>query len=103
MLRDRTEEEEQVVSKKKMTDREERQKRDVLAARREGARLAGAVLEEWPTTRRMATLNEVLVLAGQLHYAAVVIRPGRYFVERGLLQFAGLHLDGAEQAGGGGA
>jgi len=42
----------------------------------------------------------VLVLAGKLHHAAFVIRPGRYFVRR-LLQLTGLHLNGAERAGGG--
>ena len=59
-------------------------------------------LAEWPPHRKQATVREVLVLAGKLHHAAFVIRPGRYFVHR-LLQLAGLHLNGMERAGGGDA
>ena len=59
-------------------------------------------LEEWPEGRKTATVREVLVLAGKLHHAAYVVRPGRYFVRR-LLQLNKLHLSGDERAGGGGA
>ena len=60
------------------------------------------MLQKWPSARMHATVKEVLVLAGKLHHAAFVIRPGRYFVRR-LLQLAGLHLNGVERAGGGDA
>ena len=60
-----------------------------------------ARLAEWPAGRQTATVKEVLVLAGKLHHASFVIRPGRYFVRR-LLQLSNLHLDGGERAGGGG-
>ena len=55
---------------------------------------------EWTAERQSATVREVLVLAGKLHSASFVIRPGRYFVRR-LLQLSNLHLSGAERAGGG--
>ena len=44
--------------------------------------------EEWPAGRCTVTVPEVFVLAGKLHHAAYVIRPGRYFVQR-LLQGKG--------------
>ena len=47
------------------------------------------LLEEWPAGRSTATVREVLVLAGKLHHAAYVIRPGRYFVQQ-LLQLSKL-------------
>ena len=40
------------------------------------------LLEEWSAWRSTATVRELLVLAGKLHHAAYVIRPGRYFVRR---------------------
>ena len=58
-----------------------------------------ARLAEWPAGRQTATVREVLVLAGKLHHASFVIRPGRYFGRR-FLQLSNLHLDGAERAGG---
>ena len=60
-----------------------------------------AQVAKWPVGRETATVKEVLVLAGKLHHASFVIRPGRYFVRR-LLQLSNLHLNGAERAGGGG-
>ena len=56
----------------------------------------------WPPGRREATVREVLSLAGKLHHAAYVVRPGRYFVHR-LLRLANLHLTGEELRGGGDA
>ena len=44
-----------------------------------------ARLEEWWATRETTTVREVPVLAGKLHRAAFVVRPGRCFVRR-LLQ-----------------
>ena len=41
-------------------------------------------------------------MAGKLHHAAYVVRPGRYFVHR-LLRLANLHLTGEESRGGGDA
>ena len=60
-----------------------------------------ARVAEWPPERETATVKEVLVLAGKLHHASFVIRPGRYFVRR-LLQLSNLHLSGAERARRGG-
>ena len=59
-----------------------------------------ARVAEWTAERQSATVRGVLVLAGKLHHASFVIRPGRYFVRR-LLQLSNLHLSGAERAGGG--
>ena len=59
-----------------------------------------ARVAEWTAERQSATVREVLVLAGKLHRASFVIRPGRYVVRR-LLQLFYLHLNGAERAGGG--
>ena len=56
------------------------------------------VLEEGPTGKSTAIVREVLVLAGKLHHAAYVIRPGRYFVRR-LLQLSKLHLNGQARKG----
>lgn len=52
----------------------------------------------WPWSRMTATAKEILVLAGKLYPAALVVRPGRYFV-RPLLQPCGLHLNGDEFRG----
>ena len=37
-----------------------------------------ARVAEWPPEREMATVKQVLVLAGKLHHASFVIRPGWY-------------------------
>ena len=39
-------------------------------------------LANWLPERREATDREVLSLAGKLHHAAYVVRPGRCFVHR---------------------
>ena len=57
-----------------------------------------SMLEGWPYDRKVATVGEVLSLAGKLHHAAFVIRPSRYYVRR-LLQLTNLHLSGSEAAG----
>ena len=59
-----------------------------------------ARVAKWTAERQSATVREVLVLAGKLHHASFVIRPGRYFVRR-LLRLSNLHLSGTERAGGG--
>ena len=53
------------------------------------------MLQEWSEERSNAAVREVLVIAGKLHHAAYVTRPGRYFVRR-LLQLSKLHLNGQE-------
>ena len=111
MLGERGEGEEQVLAKKKMKNWKEREvvlgwvvdtRRGTLSLQEERVAELREMLEQWPSTRTHATVKEVLVLAGKLHHAAFVIRPGRYFVRR-LLQLAGLHLNGVERAGGGDA
>ena len=49
--------------------------------------------------RQSATVQEALLLAGKLHHASFLVRPGRYFVRR-LLQRSNLQLNGAERDGG---
>ena len=51
---------------------------------------------EWPEGKHTAMIQDVLVLAGKLHYVAYVVRPGRYFVRR-LLQLSTLHLNRQEK------
>lgn len=45
-------------------------------------RKVGDLVEAWPPGRKTAALREVLTLAGKLHCAVDVIRPGWYFVRR---------------------
>ena len=52
-------------------------------------------LASWPPERREATVREGLSLAGKLHHAAYVVRPGLCFVHR-LLLLANLYLTGKE-------
>lgn len=54
-----------------------------------------------PVGRKIETVKEVLLLAGQLHHASFVIRHKRYFVRR-LLQLYNMRLKRAELARGGG-
>lgn len=49
-------------------------------------------LAHWAWSRKTPTVKEFLVLSGKLHYSALVVRPGRYFVRR-LLQLCRLHLN----------
>ena len=55
-------------------------------------------LANWLPERREEAVREVLSLAGKLHHAAYVVRPGHYFVRR-LLWLANLHLTGEIQEG----
>ena len=60
-----------------------------------------ARVAECPPERETATVKEVLVLAGKLHHASFVLRPGRYLGRR-LRQLSNLQGNVAEQARGGG-
>lgn len=53
-------------------------------------------LASWPPEQREATVQEVLLLAGKLHYALYVNWPGQYFVHS-LLHIANLHLTEEER------
>ena len=67
-----------------------------LPQRRVGALVK---LRASPLERKVATVNEVLALAGKLHHAAFMVRAGWYIACR-LLQLSGLRLNGEEPAGG---
>ena len=58
-----------------------------------------ALLAEWPTDRRVATIKEVRSLLGKLLHLCEVVRPGKYFVRRILNQLGLAPLKAGEGTG----
>ena len=60
-----------------------------------------ALVAEWPTDRRVATVKEVRSLLGKLLYLCEVVRPGKFFVRRILNQLGLAPLKEGEGMGNG--
>ena len=61
-----------------------------LVSARKGQRYQRLLFDQWPVSRRRASVRSVLIVVGMLWNLTYVVRAGRYFVWR-LLRLTGLH------------